>query len=62
MKTLLPPLLTRLRSAGLARHNPFAEPLDHPALAGATRAFIDDLPMPTFAVTWDGLVLIKAEA
>ncbi|MGL4237102.1 hypothetical protein [Tabrizicola sp.] len=39
-----------------------AEPLDHPCLAEASHAFIDDLPLPAFAVDRDGSIkLVEGE-
>lgn len=38
-----------------------AEPLDHPCLAKAGRAFIDDLPLPSFAVSRDGVIKLVGE-
>lgn len=35
-----------------------AEPLDHPCLARVSHAFIDDLPLPAFAVGRDGSIRI----
>jgi hypothetical protein len=32
------------------------EPLDHPCLAGVDRAFIDDLPLPRYAVSAQGSI------
>ncbi|MCC6518910.1 MAG: hypothetical protein WAT35_09315 [Tabrizicola sp.] len=35
-----------------------SEPLDHPCLTGADHAFIDDLPLPAFAIEADGSVQV----
>jgi hypothetical protein len=37
------------------------EPLDHPCLTGADHTFIDDLPLPPFAVEADGSVQVIEE-
>lgn len=34
------------------------EPLDHPSLTSACRAIIDDLPLPAYAISKDGSVVI----
>jgi hypothetical protein len=39
-----------------------AEPLDHPCLTGAGHAFIDDLPLPAYAVDPSGSVRLVGEA
>jgi hypothetical protein len=38
------------------------EPLDHPCLSDASRAFLDDLPLPAFAIARDGTIIMLAEA
>lgn len=39
----------------------YSEPLDHPCLATASHDFIDDLPLPAFAIGSDGSIKLITE-
>jgi hypothetical protein len=56
------PLITRLLATALSSRRAErgadyrGEPLDHPALSAASARFIDDLPLPPYALRCDGTI------
>jgi len=49
-------------SSSTPAHASHAEPLDHPCLIGAGHTFIDDLPLPAYALDRNGSVMLVGEA
>jgi hypothetical protein len=57
LTSLLASLFRPHAAAGFA-----VEPLDHPCLIGAGHEFLDDLPLPGFALARDGSVTLQDRA
>lgn len=55
-------LLSSHFEAALRAGSDAFEPLDDPSLRGKCRAFIDDLPLPAYAIKADGSVTILGGA